>query len=111
MPDTLLPLAIAAAYLGLVNLLTYVLFAFDKRRSRVRGRRISESNLLLWSAVGGTPAAKLAQHRLRHKTVKQPFARQLNMIIWVQILAIVFIVFPQVRILLWQGVDIVKSLL
>ena len=32
MPDSLLPLAIAAAYLGLVNLLTYILFAFDKPR-------------------------------------------------------------------------------
>ena len=111
MPDSLLPLSIVAAYLGLVNLLTYVLFAFVKRRARVRGRRVSESNLLLWSAVGGTPAAKFAQKRLRHKIVKQPFARQLNMIIWAQILAIVFIVFPQVRMQLWQGVDIVKSLL
>jgi uncharacterized membrane protein YsdA (DUF1294 family) len=111
MPDSMLPLAIAAAYLGLVNLLTYVLFAFDKRRSRARGRRISESNLLMWSAVGGTPAAKFAQKRLRHKTVKQPFARQLNMILWTQILVIVFIAFPQVRALLWQGVDLVKDLL
>ncbi|RLJ41387.1 uncharacterized membrane protein YsdA (DUF1294 family) [Litoreibacter meonggei] len=111
MPDSLLPLAIAAAYLGLVNLLTYILFAFDKRRSRARGRRVSESNLLLWSAVGGTPAAKLAQRRLRHKTVKQPFARQLNLIVWLQVLAVVFVAFPQVRALIWQGVDLVQGLL
>ncbi|SHF37564.1 Uncharacterized membrane protein YsdA, DUF1294 family [Litoreibacter ascidiaceicola] len=110
MPDSLLPMAIAAAYLALVNLVTYILFAFDKRRARVRGRRISESNLLLWSAVGGTPAAKLAQKRLRHKTVKQPFARQLNAIIWVQILIVVFIAFPQVRALLWQALTFVKGL-
>ncbi|SFR34802.1 DUF1294 domain-containing protein [Litoreibacter janthinus] len=109
MPDSLLPLAIAAAYLGLVNLLTYTLFAFDKRRSRMRGGRISESNLLMWSAVGGTPAAKIAQKRLRHKTVKQPFARQLNMIIWVQVLVVVIVAFPQVRALLWQGVDLARS--
>lgn len=111
MPDSLLPMAIAAAYLGLVNLLTYVLFAIDKRRSRTRGRRIRESNMLMWSAVGGTPAAKLAQRSLRHKTVKQPFARQLNLIIWGQVLLIIFIAFPQVRSLLWDAVDIVKGLL
>jgi uncharacterized membrane protein YsdA (DUF1294 family) len=111
MSDSLLPLAIAAAYLGLVNVLTYVLFAFDKRRSRMRGRRIRESNLLMWSAVGGTPAAKFAQKRLRHKTVKQPFARQLNMIIWVQVLALIFIAFPQVRALLWDAVDFAKGML
>jgi len=110
-PDSYLPLAIAAAYLALVNLLTYVLFAFDKRRARTRGRRIRESNLLMWSAVGGTPAAKLAQRRLRHKTVKQPFARQLNLIIWGQILLVVFVAVPQVRTLLWDAVDLVKGLL
>ena len=106
MPDSLLPIAIAAAYLGLVNLLTYTLFAFDKRRARVRGRRVSESNLLLWSAVGGTPAAKLAQRRLRHKTVKQPFARQLNLLVWFQALFLVLVIFPQVRTFLWQGVGL-----
>ena len=109
MPDSLLPIAIAAAYLGLVNLLTYTLFAFDKRRARVRGRRVSESNLLLWSAVGGTPAAKLAQRRLRHKTVKQPFARQLNLLVWLQALLLVLVIFPQVRAFLWQGVDLVTG--
>lgn len=109
MPDSLLPIAIATAYLGLVNLLTYTLFAFDKRRARVRGRRVSESNLLLWSAVGGTPAAKLAQRRLRHKTVKQPFARQLNMLVWVQALLLVLVIFPRVREFLWQGIDLVTG--
>ena len=107
--DALLPLGIAGAYLGLVNFVTFFLFAFDKRRSRMRGRRIRESNLLMWSAVGGTPAAKLGQRWLRHKTVKQPFARQLNLIILAQAIALVFIAFPQVRRLLWDAVDLAKS--
>ncbi|WP_298259193.1 DUF1294 domain-containing protein [uncultured Litoreibacter sp.] len=111
MPDTLLPFAILAAYLGLVNLLTYVLFAIDKRRARTNGRRVSESNLLMWSMVGGSPAAKLGQRRLRHKTVKQPFARQLNLIIWGQILLVAFAAFPQVRGVFWGAVGMVKDLL
>ncbi|MEP3347055.1 MAG: DUF1294 domain-containing protein [Litoreibacter sp.] len=111
MPESFLPFAILGAYLALVNVFTFVLFAFDKRRAKTRGRRIRESNLLMWAAVGGTLAAKYAQRRLRHKTTKQPFARQLNLIIWAQVAIIVLIAFPQVRGLLWAAVEQVRSLL
>ena len=85
MPETLatnpdLPLILAlAGYAVFANLLTYTAFALDKRRAVQGGWRIPERTLLLLAALGGWPAAKLAQHRLRHKTRKQPFRLMLNL--------------------------------
>ncbi|MCB1335510.1 MAG: DUF1294 domain-containing protein [Roseivivax sp.] len=63
-----------------LNVLTYAAFARDKRRARKGGRRVPERTLLGLALVGGWPAAKLAQHWLRHKTYKQPFAVYLNLV-------------------------------
>lgn len=65
------------SWLAAINLLTLAAFWFDKRRSSRRGWRIPERRLLWLAALGGTPAARLAQVKLRHKTNKQPFARRL----------------------------------
>lgn len=62
-----------------LNLLTYAAFASDKRRAVAGEWRVAESTLLTLAALGGWPAAKLAQHRLRHKTRKQPFRTRLNL--------------------------------
>lgn len=67
------------AYGVFANLLTYAAFALDKRRAVEGGWRIPERTLLLLAALGGWPAAKLAQHRLRHMTRKQPFRLMLNL--------------------------------
>ncbi|WP_170151161.1 DUF1294 domain-containing protein [Sulfitobacter guttiformis] len=73
-------------YAASINLITYVAFAWDKRLAITRARRIPEARLLFWAAAGGWPAAKLAQHRLRHKSTKQPFGWELNNIGIVQAL-------------------------
>lgn len=64
---------------GLVNIMTFAAFAVDKRRASARDWRIPERSLLILATFGGWPAAKLAQHILRHKTRKQPFRRLLNL--------------------------------
>ncbi len=74
-------LVIATAGLGLINLMVFAVYAHDKRRAQSAGRRVSERRLLWLAALGGGIGAKAAQHRLRHKTRKQPFARRLNRIV------------------------------
>ncbi len=64
----------------LINIITYLAFWRDKAQSRHGGWRITESRLLTLAIIGGWPAAKWAQRRLRHKTRKQPFATILNII-------------------------------
>jgi len=72
--------AALGGYLLIVNAATYLAFLRDKRRSVAREWRTPEKRLLTLAVIGGWPAAKLAQRRLRHKTRKQPFAFRLNMI-------------------------------
>jgi uncharacterized membrane protein YsdA (DUF1294 family) len=79
---TLLPLAVVL--LLAVNAWTILTFWRDKQRARQGDRRISEADLLMLAAIGGSPGALLARQLFRHKTRKQPFATQLLVIVFVQ---------------------------
>lgn len=68
-----------AAYALLANALAYVAFAVDKSRAINTQGRIPERSLLILATLGGWLGAKIAQHRLRHKTRKQPFGILLNL--------------------------------
>jgi uncharacterized membrane protein YsdA (DUF1294 family) len=92
-----------SGYLLAVNAITYGLFAFDKHRSRTDGWRIPETRLLMVAFWGGSPAAKLAQHRLRHKTRKEPFRTKLNLIVALHVVAVVMLAFPAVRVVAFDG--------
>jgi uncharacterized membrane protein YsdA (DUF1294 family) len=65
--------------LFIANLVAFSLFAVDKMRAKVGGRRIPERTLLFAALFGGLGAG-LGQHLLRHKTRKQPFATRLGLI-------------------------------
>ena len=56
-----------------VNVLTFVVYVFDKYAARRRRRRVSEKALHFLSFIGGWVGALIAQKLLRHKTIKQPF--------------------------------------
>lgn len=68
-----------AAYILLANALAYAAFAIDKSRAIRAQARIPERSLLILASLGGWIGAKIAQHRLRHKTRKQPFGILLNL--------------------------------
>ncbi len=57
----------------IISAATFLVYAWDKHRARLGGRRVAESTLHLLSLLGGWPGAYLAQHRLRHKTAKTSF--------------------------------------
>ena len=82
----------------LFNLITWALFAIDKRRAQAfRSReRIAETTLLGWALVGGSPAAWLAMNRLRHKSAKDSFKQPLLMISWLQIGALMGLLYLQI---------------
>jgi uncharacterized membrane protein YsdA (DUF1294 family) len=64
---------VALAY-GLMSVLCFAVYAFDKRASRQRGaRRTPERTLLLLGLACGWPGALLAQQWLRHKSAKPSF--------------------------------------
>lgn len=67
-------------FLVIANATTVAAFAIDKRRARAGEWRIAESTLLTLAFCGGSPGALWARARFRHKTRKQPFATQLDVI-------------------------------
>jgi uncharacterized membrane protein YsdA (DUF1294 family) len=68
------PWTIAGIYLVL-SILTFVLYAADKRAAQTHRWRTPENTLLLIGLVGGWPGAAVAQQVLRHKTKKLSFRR------------------------------------
>ncbi|WP_439655571.1 DUF1294 domain-containing protein [Sulfitobacter aquimarinus] len=63
-----------------MNLATYRQFASDKQAAIAKDQRTPEATLLWWAAIGGWAGAKYAQQKLRHKSSKEPFRSQLNLI-------------------------------
>jgi uncharacterized membrane protein YsdA (DUF1294 family) len=76
---------LAPLYLFVINSVTYLAFWIDKERAQMHLSRISENNLLLLAALGGSPAAIFAQQYLRHKTKKQPFGALLLSVVGIQV--------------------------
>lgn len=67
-----LPGWIAAASLAL-NLLTFLVYAFDKHAAQTGGWRTREDTLHALALAGGWPGACFAQQLLRHKSNKADF--------------------------------------
>jgi len=61
------------AYLAAVNLITIMMYGYDKAVAGTDRVRVPELLLHLLALLGGSPAALLAQRLFRHKTRKAPF--------------------------------------
>jgi uncharacterized membrane protein YsdA (DUF1294 family) len=59
--------AVAGAYAA-VTLITFGLYAADKRAARRGTRRVAERTLQFWTLAGGFAGAFAGQWMLRHKT-------------------------------------------
>ncbi|WP_341936432.1 DUF1294 domain-containing protein [Marinimicrobium sp. C2-29] len=75
------PLA-AGLILLMFSLITYGLYAKDKKAAQSGAWRVSERTLHIASLLGGWPGALIAQQRLRHKTRKASF----RAVFWVTLL-------------------------
>lgn len=67
-----IPAWVDGLYVG-TSLLAFALYAVDKSAAIGARRRVPESTLLTIGIVGGWPGAIVAQHALRHKTIKRSF--------------------------------------
>lgn len=75
------------AYLLIINLITFVLYAIDKRRAVRKAWRIPESVLIGFAAIGGSVGAFLAMLVFRHKTKHAKFTVGVPLILVAQIFA------------------------
>ncbi len=69
-----LALEVLLGYL-VINVLTFIIYAWDKSAAKGNRWRIKESWLHLLALIGGWPAAFYAQNVLRHKSIKTSFRR------------------------------------
>ena len=84
------PLGLLAAWLVLINVVTFVIFGVDKllaKHPRFR-QRVPEKNLLLLAVVGGSVGALLGMYLFRHKTLHRVFRVGVPVILAVQLLLV-----------------------
>ena len=66
-------LKLIAIYFTLINIITFISFWIDKKLAKRNKNRISESTLILLSALGGAGGGLIAMYLFRHKTKKAKF--------------------------------------
>ena len=81
----LIPTTIILGYLGLINLMTFIMFGIDKSKARSGSSRISEASLFLISLIGGALGGLLGMMLFRHKTRKMGFKAIMFIIILINI--------------------------
>ncbi len=84
------------ACLTLMSVVTFAVYGWDKRQSRMVGWRIPESRLHWLAILGGWPGAMIGQSVVRHKTRKLIF----RLMPWAA--AILHMAGICVVVLLWQ---------
>ena len=78
-------------YLGIVNVITFVLYAYDKAAAIGQRARVSEFSLHMWSLMCGWSAGVLAQFIFNHKTTKLSFRVQQWAVLVVNLVAVYLI--------------------
>lgn len=74
----------ATIFLGIMNLVTFIVYGVDKLLAKMHCRRIPEFFLLLLAALGGSVGAYLAMQAFRHKTLHLKFKLGVPLILLLQ---------------------------
>lgn len=77
-------------YLGVINFITFVVYAIDKVNSMTNRSRIRIVSLLGLAFIGGSIGALLAMYLLHHKTRKDYFAVGVPFILAMQVVVLFF---------------------
>lgn len=86
--ERLAPLGI---YLLVINIVTFIVFAYDKRQATRGGNRVREFVLLGLSFIGGALGGLIAMYVVRHKTSKWYFKFGLPAMIVLHIAVFVYL--------------------
>ncbi|MEM9419101.1 MAG: DUF1294 domain-containing protein [Planctomycetota bacterium] len=87
-------------YVGLVavmSVVTLAVFAWDKRRAKNQGWRVSEKTLHTLELLGGWPGAWLGMRWLRHKSVKKSYRLVFGLIVALHAVGVGLIMWLWVR--------------
>lgn len=78
-------------YVIVINILTFLVFLLDKRKSRHHKRRIRTNMLLGLAMIGGSLGALLSMHSVRHKTQDPKFVIGIPVILVAHIILLIFL--------------------
>lgn len=78
-------------YIVLVNVITFLVYAFDKFLSQHQKRRVPESWLHFLTLIGGGAGALAGQQICRHKTSKPSFFWIYWAIVTMQMVIVVYV--------------------
>ena len=81
-----LKLQVYIAYAVAINFTLFFLYLYDKISAKFSRLRIPELILHLYTLLGGTPMAFLAQKILSHKSTKPNFQSTFKKIVFIQLL-------------------------
>lgn len=73
-----------------INIITFLVFGYDKWLAKNNKRRISEFNLLLLTGIGGTIGGIVSMYLFKHKTNKFSFILSFYAIAILQIVLLYF---------------------
>ena len=82
---------ICLLYLAVVNVAAFAVCGWDKHLAQKQYWRIPEKTLLLFCALGGSPAFLLGMRCFRHKTRKPKFYIGVPVILLLQVVAVCLI--------------------
>lgn len=77
---------IIAAWLLIINVVSFAMFGIDKWKAKHKKYRIPESRLMLSAVLGGSVGAVFGMEFFRHKTLHKKFKLGLPLILAVQVL-------------------------
>ena len=80
-------------YLFVINLLTFLLFREDKRRSKSNGWRIAEGTLFSFCVFGGSIGGLLGMRIFHHKTKHLQFSLGIPLILIFQVGIVIFLLY------------------
>lgn len=76
-------------YIVIINIITYIIYAYDKHQAKKHKWRVRESTLLILALLMGSIGALTAMYTLRHKTKHRKFTLGIPLLLIINILILI----------------------
>lgn len=88
-------------YIVIVNLISLVTMAVDKRKAQKRAFRIPEATLFVLAIIGGSLGSIIGMHLFHHKTRHWYFLYGMPVILALQVILVLAVVFSPIELNFW----------
>ncbi len=88
-------------YIVIVNLISLITMAVDKRKAQKRAFRIPEATLFVLAIIGGSLGSIIGMHLFHHKTRHWYFLYGMPVILALQVILVLAVVFSPIELNFW----------